>query len=125
MAHHNSRHLRGVRQGTSGRQDPRSAERLGGSRSDQRWIEASPYWATVLAAATTLCLALVVPARLVLPGLSCVLVGLAFVLAMTPAARLGSAIRYLSAALAFIGFGIAFLTDPELVLPLLEDHDAH
>jgi hypothetical protein len=122
---HNSRRLRGARQGTSGRQDPRSAERLGASRSDQRWIEASPYWATVLAAATTLCLALVIPARFVLPGLSCVLVGLAFALALTPAARLGSAVRYLSAALAFIGFGVALLTDPELVLPLLEVHDAH
>jgi hypothetical protein len=91
-------------------------------RSVQDSIEDSPYLAAVIAAAATLCLTLILPPALVLPALTVVLVALALSLLAAPASRApwGSAIKYLSAALAFIGFGVALLADPEHVLPILE-----
>jgi multisubunit Na+/H+ antiporter MnhB subunit len=59
----------------------------------------------------------------VLPGLSLLLIALAFGLAALSRAGPDGrppAARLVAAALAFIGFGAAFLTDPEAVLPLLE-----
>ena len=110
-----------MRQEARERKGTGATERLHCSRSPLSWTEASPYVAAVVAAAATFCLTLIFPSGLVLPALSVVLVGLAFVLTKTPAAR-GTvpAVQYLSATLAFIGFGAALLTDPGHVLPLLE-----
>jgi len=99
----------------------RSISRIGTRRED--WTENAPYVAGVIAAAGTLVLSVSAPANLVLPALSVLLLGLAFVLAVVVrgrSGRHGQAGWYVSAALTFIGFGAALLTDPEQVLPLLE-----
>ena len=60
---------------------------------------------------------------LVLPGLSILLIAVAFGLAALSGAGPDgrpSVSRYVSAALAFIGFGAALMTDPEPMLSLLE-----
>ncbi|HEX8167109.1 MAG TPA: hypothetical protein VF601_15165 [Beijerinckiaceae bacterium] len=92
-------------------------------RSWRPGAEDAPVVAALVAAAGAAALAWTVPRGLVLPGLSLLLVALAFGLAAV--ARTGPdgrapAARLVAAALAFIGFGAAFLTDPEVVLPLLE-----
>ncbi len=97
-----------------------------------RRIRAGTYWpqaedaptvAALVAAAGVLVLTLTLPPTLVLPGLSILLVALAFSLAALSRAGPDGrppASRYVSAALAFIGFGAALMTDPEPVLSLLE-----
>ncbi|HEX8662686.1 MAG TPA: hypothetical protein VF744_01495 [Beijerinckiaceae bacterium] len=86
-------------------------------------IEDAPVVAALVAAAGVAALAWTLPRALVLPALSVLLVVLAF--GLVGLSRTGpdgrpTAARYVAAALAFIGFGAAFLTDPEAVLPLLE-----
>jgi hypothetical protein len=97
-----------------------------------RRIRAGTYWpqaedaptvAALVAAAGVLVLSLTLPRGLVLPGLSILLIALAFGLAALSRAGPDGrppASRYVSAALAFIGFGAAIMTDPEPVLSLLE-----
>ena len=86
-------------------------------------IEAAPYVAGLTAAVATAILAFLVPPMLVLPALSVALVSIGFTLAAIvwrgpPAITLAS--RYLSAALTFLGFGAALLTDVEQALPFFE-----
>ena len=86
-------------------------------------IESAPYVAALTAAAATVVFALAVPPLLVLPVLSAALLALGFGLsAMTRRAppALAPLCRYVSAALTFLGFGAAFLTDVEQALPFFE-----
>jgi hypothetical protein len=85
--------------------------------------EDAPIVSALVAAAGVLVLTLTLPRGLVLPGLSTLLIAVAFGLAAL--SRAGpdgspSAPRYVSATLAFIGFGAALMTDPEPMLSLLE-----
>src|SRR5215210_6037189 len=85
--------------------------------------EDAPTVSALVAAAGVLVLTLTLPRELVLPGLSILLIAVAFGLAAL--SRAGpdgrpSVSRDVSAALAFIGFGAALMTDPEPVLSLLE-----
>lgn len=101
---------------------PRSLYRRSRTRA-ARSIDDAPYMAALIAAAVTLTLTLTVPAGLVLPVLSVVLLALAFSIAAASQWRrsaAGSPAWYVSAALTFLGFGAAFLTEPEQVLPLFE-----
>jgi prepilin signal peptidase PulO-like enzyme (type II secretory pathway) len=87
-------------------------------------LENAPYIAALVAAAGIALLTITVPREIVLPALSIILLVLAFGLAGVARLRRGhsqaSSCWYLSAALTFIGFGAAFLTDAEHVLPLFE-----
>ena len=85
--------------------------------------EDAPTVSALIAAAGVLVLTLTLPRALVLPGLSILLVAVAFCLAALSGAGPDgrpSASRYVSAALAFIGFGAALMSDPEPMLSLLE-----
>jgi hypothetical protein len=85
--------------------------------------EDAPTVSALLAAAGVLVLTLTLPRGLVLPGLSILLIAVAFGLAALSGAGPDgrpSASRDVSAGLAFIGFGAALMTDPEPVLSLLE-----
>ena len=85
--------------------------------------EDAPTVAALVAAAGVLVLTLTLPRGLVLPGLSILLMAVAFgFAALSRAGPDGrpSVSRYVSATLAFIGFGAALLTDPEPMLSLLE-----
>ena len=99
-----------------GRPDPRRG--LVAARTED-----APTVAALIAAAGVLVLTLTLPRGLVLPGLSILLIAVAFGLAALSGAGPDgrpSASRDVSAALAFIGFGAALITDPEPVLALLE-----
>jgi hypothetical protein len=102
---------------------PRPIDRRIRARTGPGSVEDAPLIAALVAAAAVPALAWALPRGLVLPALSGLLVALAFGLAAL--ARAGPdgrppASRYVSATLAFIGFGAALLTDPEPVLSLLE-----
>jgi hypothetical protein len=102
---------------------PRPIDRRIRARPAGPGVEDAPVVAALVAAAGTLLLALALPRALVLPGLSALLIALAFGLAALARAgpdRRPPASRYVSATLAFIGFGAALLTDPEPMLSLLE-----
>jgi hypothetical protein len=89
----------------------------------ESWTEHAPHVAGVIAAAWTFALALLAPPALVLPLLSLALIAVALLLAACTAratSERASASWYVSAALAFIGFGATFLSEPEQVLLLLE-----
>lgn len=86
-------------------------------------LEDAPYLAALIATAVTVALMMLLPYEAVLPAASIVLVTLAFGLAAIAYRRRSASPTpswYVSAALAFIGFGAAFLADAEQVLPLLE-----
>ncbi|MFL5314795.1 MAG: hypothetical protein ACJ8A0_06930 [Microvirga sp.] len=99
---------------------------IGGRIRARTWwpqAEDAPTVAALVAAAGVLVLTLTLPRGLVLPGLSILLIAVAFGLAALSRAGPGgcpSVSRDVSAALAFIGFGAALVTDPEPVLSLLE-----
>ena len=98
---------------------------VGRIRARAWWPQAedAPTVAALVAAAGVLVLALTLPRGLVLPGLSILLIAVAFGLAALSGAGPDgrpSASRYVSAALAFIGFGAALMTDPGPMLSLLE-----
>jgi hypothetical protein len=102
---------------------PRPIGRRIRARSWWPQAEDAPTVAALVAAAGVLVLTLTLPRGLVLPGLSILLIAVAFSLAAL--SRAGpdggpSVSRYVSATLAFIGFGAALLTDPEPMLALLE-----
>ena len=85
--------------------------------------EDAPVVAALVAAAGAAALAWTLPRDLVLPGLSLLLVALAFgvaALARTGPDGRPPAARLVAATLAFIGFGAACLADPEAALALLE-----
>ena len=87
-------------------------------------VENAPYIAVLIAAAAIALLTLTLRREIVLPALSIILLTFAFGLAGIARLRRGhpqaSSCWYISAALTFIGFGAAFLTDAEHVLPLME-----
>ena len=94
-------------------------------RAGAWWPQAedAPTVAALIAAAGVLVLTLTLPRGLVLPGLSILLIAVAFGLAALSRAgpgRCPSVSRDVSAALAFIGFGAALMTDPGPMLSLLE-----
>ena len=96
-----------------------------GIRGTTWWPQAedAPTVSALIAAAGVLVLTLTLPRALVLPGLSILLIAVAFCLAALSGAGPDgrpSVSRYVSATLAFIGFGAALLTDPEPMLALLE-----
>ncbi len=99
---------------------------IGGRIRARAWwpqAEDAPTVAALVAAAGVLVLTLTLPRGLVLPGLSILLIAVAFGLAALSRAGPDGrppASRYVSAALAFIGFGAALMTDPEPMLSLLE-----
>jgi hypothetical protein len=96
------------------------------SSHHRTWLatESSPLIAALIAGFGTLGLALLLPQGLVFPVLSILLIAVALGLAFLTRRRRderASAGWYVSAALTFIGFGIALLTDPEHVLPAFEN----
>ena len=102
---------------------PRPIERPIPPRAWWPQAEDAPIVSALVAAVGVLVLTLTLPRGLVLPGLSILLIAVAFGLAALSRAGPGgrpSVSRDVSAALAFIGFGAALMTDPEPVLSLLE-----
>ena len=95
---------------------------IGGRIRARTWwpqAEDAPTVSALIAAAGVLVLTLTLPRGLVLPGLSILLIAVAFGLAALSGAGPDgrpSVSRYVSAALAFIGFGAALMTDPEPML---------
>jgi hypothetical protein len=83
----------------------------------------SPLLASLIAALATLILVLMLPRAWVLPSLSILLVTVALGLGLLTRGGRSEPVSagwYVSAALAYIGFGVALLSDPEHVLPLFE-----
>ena len=105
---------------------PRPIDRRIRARTWWPQAEDAPIVSALVAAAGVLVLTLTLPRGLVLPGLSILLIAVAFGLAALSGAgsdgrpSVSPVSRYVSAALAFIGFGAALMTDPEPVLSLLE-----